>query len=160
MDLINLYACQKKVDQFISNNLGINIHDVEFVDKRVHALKVELGEFSNETGWFKYWKQSHEMDRAKTLEELADCIAFMLSVGISRKYEFVKEIHPNIWRKVPKGQLFHYLFENKLNSAGQWKVAFEHLIALGLKLGFSSGEIEAAYYNKSEKNIERQKSNY
>jgi dimeric dUTPase (all-alpha-NTP-PPase superfamily) len=158
--LTELYACQEEVDQFISNNLDINIHDVEHVDKRVTAFHVELGELANEIGFFKYWKTSHFMDKAKTIEELADCIAFILSVGISRKYTFIKEINPMEWKRVPLGQLFRYLFRSELHSAGDWKQAFEQLICIGLKLGFSSGEILAAYYLKSNTNIERQKQNY
>lgn len=160
MELQPLYAIQKNVDHVIAENLGIDIHSIENVDKRVHAFKVEVSEFSNETGWFKYWKQSHKMNRSRTLEELADCMAFLLSVGISRNYTFVKTLHPFVWKKVPLGTLFRYLDKTDLDSSGKWKAAFEHLISIGLKLGFSVAEMEVMYYTKSGINIERQMNNY
>jgi dimeric dUTPase (all-alpha-NTP-PPase superfamily) len=160
MLLAPLFEKQLEVDTYIERNLLIHMDDVETVDKRVHAFKVEVGEFSNETGWFKYWKTSHKMDRAKTLEELADCMAFLLSVGISRKYVFVQELDARRWWKVPRPEMFEFLLSCSLESAGEWKTAFETLLGIGLKLGFSTGEMEAAYYEKSDKNIERQKQNY
>lgn len=161
MRLNKLYAVQAKVDQVVQKRLDINIHSVENVDKRIHAFKVELAELSNETGWFKYWKKSHNQDRASTIEEFADCMAFILSVGISRNYHtFVSELNVEQWHKVPLEHLFDYLFSNSLASSGRWKSAFEHLMMLGLKLGFTLPEMESAYYAKSEVNIERQAKGY
>lgn len=161
MLLSSLYEVQEKVDQAIQENLQINIHDTVHVDLRVIAWKVELGEFYNEVGFFKYWKQSHQMDKTKTLEELADCMAFVLSVGLSRKYsKFVPELKWSQWKKVPLEQLASYLFNNDLASSGRWKDAFEQLICIGYKLGFTIGQMEVAYYMKSNENLDRQRRGY
>lgn len=161
MELQPLYEVQKNVDMVIAKNLRKELHnDIENIDMRVHAFKVEVSEFSNCTGWFKYWKQSHEMDKAETIEELADCMAFLLSVAISLNYTFVKAIKPHVWKNVPIGRLFRYLDRTDLGSAGKWAAAFEHVICIGLKLGFTIAEMEVAYYTKSGINVERQRNGY
>jgi dimeric dUTPase (all-alpha-NTP-PPase superfamily) len=159
MNLNPLYEVQKNVDMVIANNLRIEIHKEENVMKRIIAFKVEVGEFGNEIGFFKYWKQSHVMDRVKTIEELADCMAFLLSIGISRGYQ-VDEIDPYQWEKVPMEHLFNYLFRNKIQNRNEWQTAFENLMCIGLRLGFAIAEMEFAYYTKSGVNIERQKNCY
>lgn len=154
------FKLQKELDDFVSEKLGIDLNLVEFVDKRVFALKVEIAELANETGWFKYWKQSHVMDRAATLEEIADNIHFFLSVGNSRKYTFIKELHPMDWNKVPLEHLFQYLLNNNFDSSGKWMDGFEQLLCIGYKLGYTSEEMEQAYKDKREKNFTRQRENY
>ena len=162
MNLENLYKLQETLDIAIAKNLNMEdtFNSVETVDKRVFALKVELSEFANEVGWFKYWKQSHVMNREKSLEELADNMHFFLSVGNSRKYNFIKEIHPEPWHKVPVDRLFIYIMESKIDSSGTWKNAFENLIAIGLKLGFTEEEMMQAYISKNIENHARQQRNY
>lgn len=159
MNLNPLFEVQKNVDMVIAKNINIEIHKEENVFDRAIAFKVEIGELANEIGFFKYWKQSHEMDKAKTIEELADCVAFLLSIGISRSY-VVSEIDPHQWKKVPIKHLFSYLFKNELRTVNEWKTAFENLICIGLHLGFSIAEMEVSYYTKSGENIERQRNGY
>jgi dimeric dUTPase (all-alpha-NTP-PPase superfamily) len=161
MELSKFYAAQQELDAFVSENLGINIHTVENVDKRVFALKVELSEFANETGWFKYWKQSHKMDRESALEEHADVTHFFLSVGLSRNYnKFIPTLDPRQWYKVPLEHLFRYIMESEIGSSGQWKNNFEQHIQIGLRLGFTIKEMELAYFLKRQKNFERQINKY
>lgn len=163
MILKPLFEQQIKVNEVIAEKLGITpeqFKDVEYVDKQVFALKVEIGEFANETGWFKYWKQSHKMDKAKTIEELADCIAFFLCVGLGRDYTFIEELDVHQWKGRRIDYLFNDLYESNYVSSAQWKMGFETLLAIGLKLGFSLAEMEVSYYTKSSKNIDRQVNNY
>jgi dimeric dUTPase (all-alpha-NTP-PPase superfamily) len=131
------------------------------VDKRIFAFKVELAEFSNETAWFKYWKQSHVMNREKVLEELADCIHFLLAIGIYRNYrKFVPDLDYVQWLPFSEGFLYGEIMENPIGSSGQWKNAFEQLIAIGVKLGYTLEEIQLSYLLKNQKNIERQIQKY
>lgn len=163
MDLKELFQMQHELDSVIVTNLGMEeeFNSVECVDKRVFALKVEIGEFSNVVGWFKYWKQSHVMDREKALEEHADVMHFKLSVGNSRKYaNFITKVQPERWMKVPLGRLFCYLMENNYDSAGKWLNGFEQLICIGLKLGFSEKEMVQAYKDKNKVNYGRIKGGY
>lgn len=164
MELNRLYDKQRELELFVQEKTGISAEEfksVEMVDKRVFALKVELGELSNETAWFKYWKQSHVMDRGKVIEELADCIHFILSIGIYRNYcKFVHELNWQQWMKVPIEHLYRYVMESGIGSSGHWRNAFEHLICIGIKMDFTLDEILAAYDAKNTKNIERQRANY
>jgi dimeric dUTPase (all-alpha-NTP-PPase superfamily) len=162
MNIENLLMMQQELDMVIAKNLNMeeDFNSVEVVDQRIFALKVELGEFANEVGFFKYWKTSHVMDRAKALEELADVMHFQLSVGNSRKYTFIKEINPEQWHKVPMGRLFQYMMQNNYDSSGYWKNAFEQLICIGLKLGFTEEEMLQAYEDKNKENHARQQRGY
>lgn len=162
MILEPLYKLQLELDQYVAKNLDMveKFNWVEYVDKRIFALKVEVAELANEVAFFKYWKQSHVMDRGKALEELADVMHFFLSVGISRKYTFVQELDPLAWKKVPMEQLFQYLMNNNFDSSGKWKNGFEQLICIGFKLGYTAKEMIQAYKDKREKNFGRQKNGY
>ena len=164
MKLEQFYTKQEELENFVRKNIGMSEEDfssINMVDKRIFAFKVELAEFSNETAWFKYWKQSHVMDRSKVLEELADCIHFLLAIGIYRKYrKFVSELNYEKWSFLEEAELYHDLMENPLGSSGQWKRAFEYLIQIGIKLNYTLDEIELSYYLKQQKNIERQLNKY
>jgi dimeric dUTPase (all-alpha-NTP-PPase superfamily) len=164
VNLTELFQMQKDLDGAIAWNLNMKpevFDSIETIDKRIFALKVEIAEFANATGWFKYWKQSHVMDRDHTLEEHADVMHFMLSVGNSRNYnKFIKELHPEHWEKVPMERLFHYIMDNQYNSSGKWLNAFEQLIQIGYKLGFTEQEMIESYKRKNAENYRRQERNY
>jgi len=162
MNIEELLQLQQELDIAIAKNLNMEdeFNSVEIVDQRVFALKVELGEWANVVGWFKYWKQSHVVDREESLEEQADFLHFLLSIGNSRKYTFIKEIHPERWEKVPVGRLFIYLMENNYDSSGKWLNAFEQLICIGLKLGYTEEEMIQAYKRKRDINFARIEGGY
>jgi dimeric dUTPase (all-alpha-NTP-PPase superfamily) len=164
MNLETFYSKQEELEQFVRKNIGMSEEEfssVEMVDKRIYAFKVELAEFSNETAWFKYWKQSHKMDLAKVIEELADCIHFLLAIGIYRKYrKFVPKLNWERWEANTNSALYRAIMDNPISSSGQWKDAFEQLIAIGVKLGFEIEQIQLAYYLKNQENMERQMRNY
>lgn len=164
MNLEMFYEKQEYLEKFVRDNIGMSEEEfssVEMVDKRVFAFKVELGEFSNEVGWFKYWKQSHVVHYDKVIEELADCIHFLLAIGLYRKYQpFIKELDWEFWMDKDSKNMYHDTMTNPIASSGQWRVAFEQLIAIGVKLGFSIEHITLAYLLKNQKNIERQLNNY
>jgi dimeric dUTPase (all-alpha-NTP-PPase superfamily) len=164
MKLEMYYQKQQELEQFVRKNIGMSEEEfssIEMVDKRIFAFKVELAEFSNETAWFKYWKQSHVMNKANVIEELADCIHFLLAIGIYRKYsQWVPELEYQQWVERDESFLYTSIMESGIGSSGQWKRAFEQLIAIGIKLGFSLDQIQISYLLKNKKNIERQNANY
>ncbi len=162
MNIEPLFKLQLELDEYVAKNLGIveEFNWVEYVDKRIFALKVEIAELANEVAFFKYWKQSHVIDKSKTIEELADVMHFFLSVGHSRKYTFIRELDPLAWKKVPMEQLFQYLMNNNFDSSGKWKNGFEQLICIGFKLGYTANEMVQSYKDKREKNFGRQKNGY
>jgi dimeric dUTPase (all-alpha-NTP-PPase superfamily) len=162
MKLSELFALQKDLDISIAQKLNMedDFNSVELVDQRIFALKVELGELANCTGWFKYWKKSHVVNQAATIEEWSDVLHFLLSIGNSRKYTFIQDIQPDLWHKVPMGRLFIYIMGNEIDSSGKWKNAMEQLFCIGLKLGYSEEEMIQAYKEKREENFARQHRGY
>jgi dimeric dUTPase (all-alpha-NTP-PPase superfamily) len=164
MNLEMFYEKQEYLEQFVRNNIGMSEEEfssVSMVDKRIFAFKVELGEFANETAFFKYWKQSHVMDREKVIEELADCIHFLLAIGIYRKYrKFVTRIDWERHLRENENELYRKIMESPLDSSGKWVRAFGRLIAIGVKLGYTLEDIQLAYLLKNQKNIERQLNKY
>jgi dimeric dUTPase (all-alpha-NTP-PPase superfamily) len=164
MKLELYYDKQQELEQFVRKNIGMTKEEfssVEMVDKRIFAFKVELAEFSNETGWFKYWKQSHKPNMANVIEELADCIHFLLAIGLYRNYhKFVHELEYDRWLNEDDFYQYNAIMECPINSAGEWKEIFEYLIAIGIRLGFTIEQIELAYLLKNQKNIERQLQKY
>lgn len=164
LNLQLFYDKQRYLEQFVRENIGMSEEEfssVPMVDQRVFAFKVEFAEFANETAWFKYWKQSHVIDRANTLEELADCVHFIVAIGLYRNYhKFVKLIDHEPHMKLPEAILYHEIMQNPIQSSSQWKKAFEMLLAIGAKLNYTLDEIEAAYLAKNQKNIERQIQKY
>jgi dimeric dUTPase (all-alpha-NTP-PPase superfamily) len=164
MKLELYYDKQQELEQFVRKNIGMSEEEfssIEMVDKRIFAFKVELAEFSNETGWFKYWKQSHKPNMANVIEELADCIHFLLAIGLYRNYNrFVHTLDWELFMNRPEEHLYTAIMESSIGSAGGWKRVFEQLIAIGVKLGFSLEQIELAYLLKNQKNIERQLQKY
>jgi dimeric dUTPase (all-alpha-NTP-PPase superfamily) len=162
MIITELLETQKELDIAIAQKLGMedDFNSVGMVDDRIFALKVELGELANEVAFFKYWKQSHIINQSATLEELADVLHFVLSVGNSRKYTFIKEINPVQWDLVPIGRLFIYIMENGFDSSGKWKNAIEQLFCIGMKLGYTEDEIVQAYRDKNAENYARQQRGY
>jgi dimeric dUTPase (all-alpha-NTP-PPase superfamily) len=164
MKLQLYYDKQLELEKFVCQNIGMEwdeFSSVPMTDKRVFAFKVELAEFSNETAWFKYWKQSHKMDRAKTLEEFADCMHFMLAIGLHRNYNrFIQSLQWEEWLVPPVELLYTSIMENPIDSSSKWKRTFEQLIVIGIKLGYTLDEIQEMYLLKNSININRQKQNY
>jgi dimeric dUTPase (all-alpha-NTP-PPase superfamily) len=58
------------------------------------------------------------------------------------------------------GVLFDDVISSAYDCSAVWKKGFEKLICIGLKLGFSIGEMETNYFMKWNKNIERQVNGY
>ena len=78
--LTPLFALQKQLDEEIAAS-----HQVDYestFSRRILALLVELGEFANETRCFKYWSYKGPSPKETILDEYADGLHFLLSLGI------------------------------------------------------------------------------
>lgn len=58
------------------------------------------------------------------------------------------------------GRLFIYLMENNYDSSGKWLNAFEQLICIGHKLGYTDEQMIKAYKDKNAENYRRQRNGY
>lgn len=159
----HLFKVQRDVDQVIAGKFE---GDFDYtLNKRRVAFKVELSELSNEIGFFKYWKKSHEVFPDRVKSEWADCLAFLLSVTISNQFEndiidWFANSNLRDCKNCDEMQLFNRLQYNKLYDYVDIESAFIDLFKLGLKQGFSIAELTMAYISKSEVNLRRANEGY
>lgn len=165
MNTEKLFEVQEKVDAAIAANMPKEwegFGSFESVEHRKFALRTEIFELANEIGFFKDWKHSHKIDKEATLEELGDCIAFLLSLGITAGYQRIaSEIRPfEMYDEYAWEDLFDMLTDLRVDNAGKFTLIFSLLLGIGAKLGASEAEITDAYLAKADKNIERQNVGY
>lgn len=164
MDLVELYGLQKGLDETIAKNVkedyDLNSHYAEAHIR--YAFHTEIHELANEVGFFKFWKNSHVMDRGETLEELVDCIHFLLKLGLMKGYDRAikeAEVFP-LWEDVSIEEMFYEIRRNELDSMGRYQMAFMHLLGIARKLGYHESEVIHAYKLKNLENFKRQENNY
>lgn len=174
-----MLTLQKETNNLIKETQKI---DYETVDLNIIAFKVELGEFLNEHKFFKFWKVDKSPNRAKLeyrpvtgdpsrgyvswskdplIEELADCVAFMLAIALEREWD--KFLHAFDAIETREQTMIHLaleLFRNPLVSAGLWLQALSDLFQLADMMGITAEQIEAAYISKNQINQKRQATGY
>lgn len=136
------------------------------------ALLVELGELANEVNSWKYWKKGKFTDKNKASEELADCIAFTLTLlkiknrfnvdkldyklgDISYKigecenqYKFKEKAFLNGYEVATLLDGIFYLVVNE-----NYHTVLVKLFEVGFMLGLNFDKIVSAYYRKRNINI-------
>lgn len=151
MDILLMLQAQADLDEFTLKRAGVEGYPKENIEL---ALRVELGELVQEWKGFKYWKKSKgDVDRAKLLEEWADCMHFALSLENNRCRN-EQESHDTITEDYEGITVLE-----SLNRAFETLTLLD-IVWLGLDLGFTEKELEDAYYNKNTKNWERMRGNY
>ena len=158
--LVELQTIQHEVDKHM---------EVWEREKIVTALSEEFHEWYNSIGFFKIWKK-HKTPIEKQLDELADCLAFALSllnddckVFRSDRWAVVlnrnNEQHIKLMRnEIEHGELFSKRVHNTV-----YKQSVEFSIELILNIAmiyYSFDELFEAYKKKSLVNIQRQKEGY
>ena len=83
--LKEMYQKQLELDTEIAKNHNISYEETK--DKRLLALLVELGEFANATRTFKFWSFKPSESKERVLDEFADGLHFLLSLGLAYKFE-------------------------------------------------------------------------
>lgn len=159
-ELIKLQELQREVDSHM---------ETWERDKIITALSEEFHEWYNAIGFFKIWKK-HKTPIEKQLDELADCLAFALSllndddrVFRLTRCEFVmnrnNEQHIKLMRnEIEHGELFSKRVHNTV-----YKQSVEFSIELILNIAmiyYSFEDLFEAYKKKSLVNIQRQKEGY
>lgn len=168
MNLNELFELQAKLDAHIEKEHPRQPGEDRLAEK-ILALKVELGELANELPEvFKFWSNKKN-NYEKALEELVDCLHFILSIGLDLKlggpYVIGTYKGPNIIRQ------FNFVYQDvsKLDVAinedweegeifEQYDELVRGFIGLGEMLGFTWEQIEQAYLAKNKINHERQDS--
>jgi len=159
--LEELFALQSQLDEHIIKTKGLT-KSQQMTDKKVIAFKVEFGEFLNEVKDFKFWSNKPMSEKEVVLEEFVDGIHFLLTVSLDRQYDrWIKEVEGEYYVKTKTlDQLSMEVFNNRLTSAGEVTDAFEMMLAIAHKLGFSEEDILAAYDRKNGINHDRQDQGY
>lgn len=159
--LTPLYRLQHGLDEEIHQ-----LHNESYAttfEKRKLALLVELGELANETRCFKFWSLKGPSPKEKILDEYADGLHFLLSLGVAigvRRYEAEVEtlsipLHEAILDVYKKSLFF---FENECEATySEAMLSFLELLPL---LGYTVEEAIDAYKKKLAVNYERQKEHY
>ena len=80
MNLQKLFELQRKLDEHIEQQHQRQEGE-DRLGKKILALLVEIGELANETRCFKFWSNKGPSDKNVILEEAADVLHFLLSIG-------------------------------------------------------------------------------
>lgn len=159
-ELIKLQKLQREVDSLM---------ETWHREKIITALSEEFHEWYNAIGFFKIWKKN-KTPVEKQLDELADCLAFALSLlndddRIFRftRCEFVMNRNNEQHIKLMRNEIEHgELFSKRVhNTVYKQSVGFSIELILNIAMIYYSFEdLFEAYKKKSLVNIQRQKEGY
>lgn len=164
MEQINiekLYKLQGELDAEIAKNHNVTYEQTH--EKRLLALTVELGELANETRCFKYWSLKGPSPKEVVMEEYADGLHFLLSLGIPLKTtKFVYEINKP---DCDATEQFHRVYKASLNLKDNYSLenyidAMQKYLDLALLIGMEVSDIIDSYLAKLEINYQRQENKY
>ena len=159
--LKEMYQKQLELDNEIAKNHNISYEETK--DKRLLALLVELGEFANATRTFKFWSFKPSESKERVLDEFADGLHFLLSLGLAYKFE-VDSIEVESDEKDLTAAIlnsYHYIneFYNERSFVKYVKM-FEGYLKILATLGYSWSDAYDAYFLKLKENHHRQETNY
>ncbi len=164
--LTNIASHQKAVDEHIFNNNHCNRLATQ--RKRLVSFIVELCEFINEDRGFKFWSHKKASARKVLLEEYADALHFIISLGLDLEFDF-KQVNIMQFKKhqqLDKWEQFLMLVHDFSLFTRDYKQSIyqnllEHFLTFGYEqMQFTGDEIEHAYLAKAEINHQRQKEHY
>ena len=140
-----------------------NVTYEETLERRFLSLYVEIGELANATRCFKYWSNKPSEPREIVMEEFADGLHFLLSVGIalniknkSFEQKETDEDLSNLFVKMYG--VIDELHDKKSEDA--YQKTFETLLLIASKLNMNKDDIFASYLLKLGENYHRQETNY
>ncbi|MCM3611441.1 dUTP diphosphatase [Planococcus sp. MERTA32b] len=161
MNLEKLFTMQEELDRYIQTN---NSAEGDLFEKKGLALLVELAELANETRAFKFWSGKGPSEREVILEEYVDSIHFLLSLGIEKDLNMLKEWPAplseqdltGIFLKTNKS-ILEFLEKHSMST---YQTVWSCYGTIADILGFSYEEVLEAYVAKNQKNYDRQKDGY
>ena len=159
--LKEMYEKQYELDNEIASNHHISYEETK--DKRLLALLVELGEFANATRTFKFWSFKPSESKERVLDEFADGLHFLLSLGLAYGFKLdsleVEKDSNDLTEVILKS--YHYIneFYNE-RIFGKYAKMFESYLKILASLGYSWQDAYDAYFLKLKENHHRQETNY
>lgn len=157
----DLYELQNELDQEIYDKFSLT-REATSIRRRL-ALLVELGECVNETRCFKFWSMKGPSAADVILEEYADGIHFLLSLGIDLKdtAEELKSIKAS--EDLTEAYLKMYelcLDFNQHFDLEHYHHCFAYYLGIAEQLGYTAEDIREHYFLKNKENHHRQDTNY
>lgn len=161
IDLTELYSLQEGLDLDIASKHNVTYETTH--EKRLLALIIEIGELANETRCFKYWSNKGPSSKEVVIEEYADGLHFLLSLGIPLKT--TKMVYTLEDDNDDLTRMFHKMYHKSTILVDHYDLkhyidAFQTYLNIAKKLGFTPEDIIKAYKSKLEVNYVRQKTNY
>ena len=161
IDLSALFPLQAGLDAEIAATHNVSYEST--FSRRLLSLLVELGEFANETRCFKYWSLKGPSPKERILDEYADGLHFLLSLGIPLGVD-----HYRHYFKVEVKDLTEALlnvYENALKlreeyTVEQYAKTFGSYLNLIPLFDYSVEEVGKAYLAKLNVNHKRQEDHY
>ena len=156
-----MYDKQYELDAEIASNHHITYEETK--DKRLLALLVELGEFANATRTFKFWSFKPSESKERVLDEFADGLHFLLSLGLAYSFRLdsieVEKSEDDLTEAILNS--YHYINEfNNDRSFVKYAKMFEGYLKILATLGYSWQDAYDAYFLKLQENHHRQETNY
>ena len=161
VNLKELYSLQAALDAEIAKN-----HDVTYettIERRLLALIVEIGEFANETRCFKFWSNKGPSPKDLIMDEYADGMHFLLSLGIplgAKKYEYnLKKSHKDLTTQIL--EVYKACIALKTHfDLKHYEKAFQAYLNLSQAVKMKPEDIMDSYKKKLDVNYVRQQTNY
>ncbi|WP_096202736.1 dUTP diphosphatase [Bacillus sp. FJAT-45350] len=163
MNLKKLFSLQLELDNRIIEEHRLEGRNV--FKEKILALQVEVGELANETRCFKYWSHKSAAPHEKILEEYVDGVHFILSIGLSLNYTGTINDIQREHKSTNLVEQFQVVFSKisafvHQSTIETFEDLFNEYLVLGEILGFTTNDIEEAYYKKNEINHQRQDEGY
>lgn len=165
MNLKDLFELQKIMETNVKENLASDYSfdsSYALTDKEI-AYQCEVYELINELGFFKYWKHSKKQNRLRILDEAADVMHMLLSIGLHKGYERLPLKTPEAMEfalDYPYSELFKMWLDAGTENVGRWELSWKLFLSMMWKAGFEWEALVEAYEVKHKTNILRQKEGY
>ena len=161
INIKELYSLQASLDAEIAENHHVTYEST--FERRLLALIVEIGELANETRCFKYWSNKGPSPKEVVMDEFADGLHFLLSLGIplnASKFEYELEKS-----NLDLTNQFHLVYSKTLLLKDHYDLmhyedAMQNYLNLALSLDMSCEEIISSYKTKLSVNHKRQENKY
>ncbi len=180
------FAEMLKIQHHVNEEINLKLEELPEIGDYVLAFNVELFEFINAVGIWKWWKHGHKIQKERVLDELADCYAFALSAILKMPEEVKRDDQIEYPRVALIKDLIDtydkisdltnsqqataldiiYMLGTASELDGDKHIGFitafaaANVIAAKVLEGLTWDEVIAAYEKKSKINIVRQEENY
>ncbi|MBN8236891.1 dUTP diphosphatase [Halobacillus kuroshimensis] len=157
----SLYQMQERLDHYIEQQH--NLEKSAYVESKILALFVELGELANETRCFKFWSTKGPSAPSVIQEEYVDGVHFLLSLGLDLGFRYTSQEEES--RSMTETEAFLDVYSSvetfrHEQTKGNYEELFRAYVSLGRTIGITAEDLKEAYINKNEVNFKRQDQGY